>query len=103
MAENNKPSISLDSVVVQSEDQVSADMGGEVALMSIQNNYYCCLNETSGRIWKLIEQPCCIRDICSVLQSEFDVRRDECETQVLAHLTELVGGNLVDLVDGTAA
>jgi len=96
-------SITLQSIVRQSENQVSADMDGEVAMMSIENGKYYCLNETSSRIWQLIEQPRAVGDICSVLQGEFDVQPDQCEAEVLEHVQELVSDNLIQVVDAAAA
>ena len=103
MKTKDSGSITLSTVIRQSDDQVSADMGGEVALMSIENGKYYCLNDTSSRIWQLIEQPCRVGHVCSALQDEFEVQEDQCEGDVLEHLKELIGDDLVEIVDAAAA
>lgn len=103
MNSKDPKAITPHSVVRQSEDQVSADMDGEVALMSIEHGKYYCLNETSSRIWQLIEEPRAVVNVCLVLQGEFDVQRDQCEAEVLEHVKELVGDKLVQVVDAAAA
>lgn len=91
------------SVVSQNEGQVSADMLGELALMSIQNGKYYSLNETGSRIWSLIKDPVCVEDVCAVLLEEFDVDGPTCRDSVVAVLSSLAEEGLVEVRNASAA
>lgn len=95
--------ISLAATIRQSDDQVGADMDGEIALMSITNGKYYCLNPTGSRIWQLLEQPRRLSEVCAILAQEFDVEPQQCATEVLGHVTDLLAENLVEVVDAAAA
>jgi len=97
------PIVELDTTIRQNDDHVAADMDGELALMSIENGKYYCLNPTGSRIWKLIEQPGRIEDICAVLAQEYAVEPQQCESEVLDHVAKLVAENLVEIVQPAAA
>lgn len=49
--------INLNSVVAQSEDQVSTELDGETVLMSIEQGNYYGMDKVLSRIWALIEKP----------------------------------------------
>ncbi len=91
------------SVVSRSDNQVSADMQGEVALMSITNGKYYSLNETGARIWSLIEKPASISDVCKTIHEEFDVDQSTCQTAVLSVISSLADEGLVEVQNAVAA
>ena len=89
----------LESTIQQTSKQVAADMGGgEIAMMSVNTGKYYHLNETSARIWQLIETPCRVSDICAALQADYDVDMAECEHEVLSHLSCLVNAGMAETV-----
>lgn len=99
---NTPPAISLDSTVRQTSNQLAADMGdGEMAMLSIDSGQYFHLNETSSRIWELIEAPICVREICETLKAEFDIDDEQCEAEVLALVTRLVRTEMAETVAET--
>jgi hypothetical protein len=95
--------LSLTSIVRQSDEQVAADMDGEVALMSIETGKYYCLNSTGSRIWRLIDQPRRVAEVCAMLLCEFDVEPQRCESELLGHLAQLLEEKLIEVVDVAAA
>ena len=104
MSQPNDPKISADSTICQSTDPVAANLDGEVALMSIATGRYYCLNETSSRIWQLIEQPRRVRDVCQTLLAEYaGLQPQQCEAAVLEHVALLLEENLVQVVHAAAA
>ena len=104
MSQPNLPKISADDTICQSTDPVAANLDGEVALMSITTGKYYCLNETSSRIWQLVEQPRRVRDVCQILLHEYaDVEPLQLEAAVLGHVTELANENLVRVNHAAAA
>lgn len=83
-------------------DWLAARVGGELVMMSAHAGNYIGLNEVGGRIWELIDTPREIDDICTQLQSEFQVSRETCVAEVRKFLKELEGHGAVALV-GTSA
>lgn len=101
---NTPLGISLDTTVQQTSNQLAADMGdGEIAMLSIDSGQYFHLNETSSRIWELIETPACVRDICETLKAEFTIDNEQCETEVLALVSKLVRTEMAETVAETTA
>lgn len=95
--------ITIDSMIRQGENQVSAEIDGEVALMSIVNGKYYNMNSTGSRIWGLIDQPRRIADVCETLLEEFVIDREQCQSEVLAHVQELIQQKLVEVTRAAAA
>ena len=92
-------SLSLDSIVLASPQQVSCDVADEAVLLSMRDGEYYGLNEVGASIWRLIQQPKTVRAVRDALLDEYeDIDPRECERQVVAFLTELVALSLVDLL-----
>lgn len=101
---NNRLKICAEDTICQSTDPVAANMDGEVALMSISSGKYYCLNETSSRIWQLIEQPRHVNEVCQVLLEEYTgIEPLELEAVLLEHVAQLVEENLVQVKHAAAA
>jgi hypothetical protein len=96
----NNSDISLSSVVVASNDQVSSDLAGETILLSMQSAKYYGLDQTASRIWELVREPTRVSDICAALTREYDVAPDRCEADVLQFLRELAAKGLIEIRDG---
>ena len=89
----------MSSVVRQSEEQVSAEVDGEVVMMSVEQGNYYGLDEVGSRIWELVETPSTVTEVCDALVAEFDVDRATCEGDVIRFLQEMADQGLV-AVDG---
>lgn len=87
--------ISASSTVCQSEDHVSAELDGEVVLMSIEKGAYFGLNKVLSRIWKLIETPITVNQLCAALMAEYEVDAEICQKDVIEALQTLAEKNLV--------
>lgn len=91
--------ITSNSIISQSKDQVAADMDGEIAMMSIDSGKYHNLNSTGSRIWELVEKPCSVSEMCQKLGTEFDVSPDQCESEVIQYLKDMIDEGLVEIID----
>jgi hypothetical protein len=89
--------ISPSSVVVATTDQVSSDLAGETILLSMQSAMYFGLDEVGSRIWSLVREPIAVGDIRDAIASEYEVERDQCETDVLSFLRELAAKGLIEV------
>jgi hypothetical protein len=89
--------ITVNSIVVVTKDQVSADLSGEAAILNLKSGIYFGLNTVGASIWKLIQEPRRVNEIRDTLVQEYDVDPDQCEKDLLALLEELLSKELIEL------
>ncbi len=87
--------ITLDNVVNQPEGFVSADLDGETVLMSIEEGTYFGFDKILSRIWEDLKTPIRVSDLVDKLLENYDVEREECETDMLKVLNDMIGDNLL--------
>ncbi|MBM3907609.1 MAG: PqqD family protein [Gemmatimonadetes bacterium] len=87
--------LSLDDIVVASNDQVAADLAEEVVILGMKEGTYFCVSQVAARIWALVQTPRRLSDVVSALRSEYDVSAEQCTREVLAFVEELVARGLV--------
>lgn len=81
---NTKPVLTLDTMVARSDDIVAVGVDGDIMMMSVETGKYLHLDDIASEIWKLLETPCPIREICDRLLPCYDVPRERGEADVLA-------------------
>ena len=96
-------SITLDSVVVASKDQVSCNLEDEVAILHLGAGVYYGLDPVGARIWSLLVTPRSVRAIRDVVLAEYEIGAEQCEGDLVALLRELVEAGLIEVRDGTPA
>jgi hypothetical protein len=84
------------TIVVQSEDQVSSDLAGEVVILHLPSGGYYGLDAVGARIWDLIRVPKTINEVRDALTEEYDVEVESCERDLLELLQELERAGLVE-------
>ncbi len=94
---DTEKTIQMNSKIVRNHEIISSNMDEEVVMMSIQDGKYFGINPVGARIWKLLEQPRGVSDMCGILQEEYDVIPSECQQDVLEFLKELLEKNLVKI------
>lgn len=87
------------ATVVRNSGQLSADLNGEVVVLSIDNGKYYDMNEVGSRIWALLERPISVAALIDLLVGEFEVEREICEDELLAFIRELHAAGLVQISD----
>ncbi|MFZ0429054.1 MAG: lasso peptide biosynthesis PqqD family chaperone [Acidobacteriota bacterium] len=91
-------SILAQTMIVRSEQLLTADMDDDLVIMSLKNNNYYSLDAIGKRIWQLIEQPVRVVDLCRQLTAEFEVEPVQCLEDVLQFLQALEDEGLVTRV-----
>jgi len=86
---------------VAANDQVSSDLGGEVAILHLEAGMYYGLEEVGARIWNLIQEPRPVEEIRDILVSEYEVEPDRCESDLIVLLTRLADEGLIEVKDET--
>ena len=84
-----------DWLVRRCEGLTEAESGDELFALHIEKGTCYGFNATATQVWKLIDQPRQVSEICSVLATKFDVEPAVCESQVRELLRELEQDGLV--------
>jgi hypothetical protein len=82
---------------VAAKDQVSSDLGGEVAILDLKAGVYYGLDAVGARIWSLIQEPRTVNEIRDILLEEYEVEPERCEHDLLALLRRLADEGLVEV------
>jgi hypothetical protein len=94
--------ISKDSIVTVTKEQVSCDLAGETAILDLKSGEYYGLNPVGARVWDLIQETRRVTDVLRIILDEYDVAAESCERDLLALITELHGKGLVEVKDAAA-
>jgi len=89
--------IDLNSRIVRSDGPVSAPVDDELVMADVDAGKYYALNNVSTAIWNGIGKEITVKDLCSRLQSEYDVDQDRCKTEVLKFVNELDAKGLLKI------
>lgn len=96
-----KKGLSVDTVVAQSPQQVSCDLGEEIVVLSLKNGAYYGLDPVAARIWTLLAEPRTVAGIRDALLSEYTgVSPDRCAREVMSFIRQLDKWELVELDAG---
>jgi hypothetical protein len=87
--------VSLSSVVVASENQISSDVAGEAVILDLKVGVYYGLDAVASRIWHLIQHPRSVSEVRNALLDEYDVDPARCEQDLLMLLRQLEASRLI--------
>lgn len=79
------------------KELVGGDIDHQTVLVGVDGGCYYGLDEIGSRIWGLIAQPRRVCDLTDMLTAEFEVTREQCETDVLSYLTTLAEHQLIEI------
>lgn len=95
--------VSERSTVVAARDQVSSDLGGEVAILNLPAGMYYGLDDVGVRVWELVQEPRMVSEIQDVVVEEYDVEPARGKRDVLTLIQEMADEGLVEVRDETPA
>ena len=90
--------IELSTLVQQSEEVISADLGGQAVMMHLERYEYFGLDDIATPIWEMIEEPISVTALCDQLLPNYDIDRATGEQDILAHLNDMLRDDLVSIV-----
>lgn len=90
--------INLNSKLTINDKLLSTEIDNELVLMSIDTGKYFGLNTVGSRVWELLKTPIEVTDLLNRLQEEFNVGKEQCETEVMSLLQKMLDKNLVIFV-----
>jgi len=86
-----------ESVVVVAKDQVSSNLGGEVAILNFKSGIYYGLDAAGARVWNLIQKPQSVAEVQEAILREFDVEPSQFESDLVALLEKLLAEGLIEV------
>ena len=90
--------LTLDTLLRQHPDQVSAEADGEVLMMHVETGTYYELNEVASFIWTQISEPRRVAEITAAIQAEFEVDEVRCQEDALSFLKGMIEDGVVEVV-----
>jgi hypothetical protein len=91
--------ISNESTIMQCEGNIVSDMDGEKVMLSIKNGKYYNLGKIGGDIWGLMREPIKLNQLITILISEYQVEKDDCEQQILSFIEQLYNEELIQIIN----
>lgn len=76
---------------------IEAEVDGEMVALHVDNGTCYSFNRTAYHVWRLVEQPSTLAEVCAALSTAFDVDPAICENEVRALLDDLAQDGLVTL------
>jgi hypothetical protein len=84
------------SILVAARDQVSCDIGGEVAILHLGSGIYYGLDPVGARIWELIQTPRSLADLEKILVEEYDAAAERVTADLHELFEQLARAGLVE-------
>ena len=97
MADNNIGQIANSSIVAATKSQISSNAGNETIVLELQKGNYYGLDETSARVWELVQEPICVEDIKHKILTEYEVSPEQCEQDLHQLLKKFLELGLIQL------
>lgn len=89
--------IELSQKITRHNDMLSAEIGGEAIMMSIEKGAYFGLNPIATRIWDLIDQPKSIAELIEVISTEYEVSDEQCSADVQEFVADMLARGIAQL------
>jgi len=83
-----------------SDEVLSQEVNGETVLLDLDGESYFGLNEVGTRIWQLLQAEQTVGDALDTLSDEYDVSREQLESDVGELLARLSDAGLVKRIAG---
>lgn len=101
-----KQTIDKNTVLVASDNQVSADLSADAAenivVLGLNDGIYYELKEVAARIWELVQQPRSFQEVLDKILEEYEVSTEQCERDLLALIESLSSRGLLEIKASSA-
>ena len=94
---NDVVHLSLGSIIVASERQVSTDLANETAILNLDSGVYYGLNEVGALVWREVQHPRSVADLRDAILKEYDVDPEACIRDLFKVLRDLATAGLVEI------
>ena len=91
--------ISNQSLVTITKEQISCDLAGETVVLNYKDGAYYGLDTIGAFVWSIIQQPKTVSEIQSSIINEYAVDPKLCEKDLVELLEQLASRGLVEVKD----
>ena len=88
---------SPETVFRKSAELLESDVDEEIVALDIDKGQCYGLNAVGSRVWRLLDTPMSLGDICATLQDEYEVEPELCRDEVARLLADLQSEGLVEI------
>jgi len=85
------------SIVVAAQDQVSCDIGNQMAILNLKSGVYYGLDSVGSRVWELVQIPRRLGDIERCLLAEYEVEPGRLGLELRDLCGQLAEVGLIDI------
>ncbi|MBZ5570091.1 MAG: PqqD family protein [Acidobacteriia bacterium] len=89
--------LSPDTYLVATSGHLSCELDADTVILHLDSGLYYGLNEVGTTLWRLLQQPRRIDDLCDAIVAEYDVDCATCQRDVEAVLQRLTQAGLVEV------
>ncbi len=82
---------------------MTANLGAELAVLDLAHDSYLGFNATAAQIWRLLQEPHSLEQICDAMRLEFQVDAERCRLEISLLLESLLAADLISEGDGGLA
>ncbi|MEA3032372.1 MAG: hypothetical protein QOH86_388 [Sphingomonadales bacterium] len=86
-----------DIMVSRKEGLIEAEVDGEIVALHVDNGTCYGFNGTASAVWRMLDRPRRLDEICAGLIGDYEVEPDRCEREVMELLRDLESDGLVEL------
>lgn len=84
--------------IIATKDAVSCDLNGEAVILHLPSESYFGLDPVGASIWEFIQEGRTFHEICDHLLAEYDVTREQCESEVQRLIESMREEGLVEVI-----
>ncbi len=95
----SKPKLGPDTRVQRTEGHLASAVGEDTVVLHGDTGIYYGIHGVGSLIWQVIAAPATVAEIVARVVAEFDVDAALAKSDVLAFLADLVGADLVRILD----
>ena len=85
-----------DTLITRRADLLASKVGEETVMLDMASGFYFGLDSIGTDIWQIIEQPTTVQAICDKLLAEYDVSEEQCRTETLIFLEDLLKNKMIE-------
>jgi hypothetical protein len=85
------------TIISRSPSVLTAEVGGEIVMMNIEQGHYFGLDEIGSDIWKRIEPPCSFATLIEGLAADYEADRATIVAEVQSLLGNMANHDVVRL------
>lgn len=96
-----QPSLHPDQYLRHRTDLLETPLNSDLVALDAAGGAYFGFNTVATEIWRMLDQPVTVRQICSRLLARYQVDPQVCEAEVQALLADMRREGLLETVDAS--